>query len=169
MAFTIIQSLLLIKEEEEESKDEKITPESAFEAGSPQKYSPKALYDVRPLKAGEKVDVGGKTVEAEKGQYLVRDHETLGDIKVVDSADVDATLEPVRDSEQPDAEGFILYRDTEEIEAIQYQGERFTFKDDWEKTVTVSNNDYLIRSINEPDSYSVLKPAKFKQQYSESK
>jgi hypothetical protein len=63
------------------------------------------------------------------------------------SADeLDAALVPVRPGQDPDAEGYILYRDPAEVKAVKYDGDPATL-DDGGREVRLGHGDYLVREF----------------------
>lgn len=98
--------------------------------------------------------------------------DTSGTRKLVgkmDTEELEASYVPVRSGQKEDAEGFTIYRASEEVEAFKYEGD--TTKVDLEgSTKTLKKGDYLIRQTEDDEfTYDVQASKDFEDAYAEKK
>jgi len=153
----LLQELLSISEEALETiKAADIWKENKDSALN---YVPNAVYMVK------------KVPDSVPTEYEVFS-DTSGKRKLVstmDSEELEDNYVPVRANQKEDAEGFIVYRDAEEVEAFKYEGD--TSKIDLEgNTETIKKGDYLIRQTDEDEfTYTVQKAKYFEDNFTEKK
>lgn len=157
--------MLSFKQYLREKEETPNSTEEIFNSGESQSYVRKGLFNIRPAVKGEEVKVGGKTLKAKDGQYIIRNNDNINKLDIIDEEDFYSMFEPVRPNQQPDSEGFISYVNTEEIEAIHYKGEKKTIKNEWDEDMFITNNDYLCRHSDAPDSYFVMTSGEFNDTY----
>lgn len=87
----------------------------------------------------------------------------------MDKEDLEASYVPVRASQAEDAEGYKMYRSSDEVEAFKYDGD--TIKVDLEgQTSKLKKGDYLIRQSDEDEfTYTVESAKYFEADYVEKK
>jgi hypothetical protein len=114
-----------------------------------------------------------KETEDEDGmkQYEVYS-DTTGTRKLINTlspTDFKAAYSPIRSNQEPDAEGFTLYREDAEVEAFKYEGDTIKVNIDGDKE-TLRKGMYVIRR-EEDDSftYSVETAKYFEADYTEKK
>jgi len=78
---------------------------------------------------------------------------------------------PVRANQNPDAEGYTLYRDNTEVEAFKYDGDTVKLElDEGGKTTTLNKGDYLIRETEDDNFvYEVQSSKYFETDFTEKK
>lgn len=132
-------------------------------------------FDIRKAEANEKVSVTmrGKTRAAhtaKEGDYFVRLHDDLGQVDLIDSKEFQARFEPLQQNAEPDAEGFITYRESGEWDAFKYNGEEKYIYTDWNTKQKLKAGDYLVRKAeNKNDSGFVVPAAEFSKHFEEVK
>lgn len=157
--------MLTFKQYLKEKEETQSSTEEIFNSGEVQFYVRKSLFNIRPANKGEEVKVNGKTIKAKAGQYIIRNNDNINKLDIIDEEDFYSMFEPVRPNQNPDSEGFITYVNTEEIEAIKYKGEKKTIKNEWGEDMFITNNDYLIRPVDAPDTYSIMTTGEFNDIY----
>jgi hypothetical protein len=87
----------------------------------------------------------------------------------MDKEDLEASYVPVRATQSEDAEGYKMYRSSDEVEAFKYDGD--TIKVDLEgQTSKLKKGDYLIRQSDENEfTYTVESAKYFEADYVEKK
>lgn len=123
-------------------------------------YTPTTIYLVKD------VEVDGDTqhqVFTEKGDRKV-EYGTLS------TADLEAGFTPLRSGDRADAEGYVKYRESGDVEAVKYAGETVKVELDASSKEKLEKGDYLIRSSDDEDfTYHVEKAKDFDQEYVEKK
>lgn len=153
----LLQELLSLREEAIETK---LASDIWKEAGdSAATYVTNAVYMVK------------KVEDSDPAEYEVY-HDTDGKRRLVatmDAEELEDSYTPVRANQKEDAEGFTIYRDTNEVEAFKYDGD--TIKVDLEGSKeTLKRGDYLLRQVDEDEfTYSVQSAKTFEADYSEKK
>lgn len=118
-------------------------------------YISNAEYFVKKIQGGAKFEV--TTVENNERKPFA----TLTKLAL------DSSFTPMRPNQIPDAEGFVQYRDVDEIEAFKYDGDTINVDLDGE-TVKLGKGDYLLRSSDDTDfKYEVKTAQDFDEVYSE--
>ena len=116
--------------------------------GDAKRYISNTVYFVRP--AGEKYEV---TIEKNGKREPFA---TLSRI------DLEKSFTPMRPNQNPDAEGFIQYRDVDEVEAFPYTEDTLKLN----TGALLRKGDYLVRKIDEDDFiYEVQKAKDFETAY----
>lgn len=151
----------ITEKDEEASK----STDDIFSAGEIASYVRKGLFDIRPGVKGEKINIGKKTISIKDGQYVIRDNKDINKLSVIDEEDFYSMFEPIRSNQSPDVEGFMQYRNTEEIEAIKYKGEDQMIENEWSEKMVLKNGDFLARDAGNPSAYFVLTPGEFSEIY----
>ena len=132
-------------------------------------------YDIRKAEANEKVNVTIRGKQrgphvAKEGDYFVRVHDNLEQVDLIDSKEFQERFEPLQQNAEPDAEGFITYRESGEWEAFKYNGEEKYIFTDWNTKQKLKAGDYLVRkSENKNDSGFVVPAAEFSKHFEEVK
>lgn len=142
-------------------KNKKLFDENESVIGS---YVKRQLYDLRPAEAGEKVQVSvaGKqksTVTAKEGDYVLRPHDDLEQSDLIDGEDFQGTYQQIQPNDQPNAEGFITYREIGEYEAFSYSGEDVYIFTDWNTKQKLKAGDYLVRDADDKGASGFVVPA----------
>ena len=151
-------------EPEEPKKPE--TAEEVFKSGDVEEYVNRNLYDIRELKAGEKVKTGGKTISAGDDEYLVRNHKDLTDVKIISSDEYENSFEQIRLNQAPDAEGFTLHRSSDILEVVEYsEDDELAITANDGEAIELAKGDYLCRYRSANDSYFVLSSHDLKLEY----
>ncbi len=132
-------------------------------------------YDIRKAEPDEKVQVTvrGKPralLTAKEGDYYVRLHDNLEQVDLIDGKEFQSRFEPLQQNSEPDAEGFITYRESGEWEAFKYNGEEKYIFTDWNTKQRLKAGDYLVRKAeNKNDSGFVVPATEFSKHFEEVK
>lgn len=135
-------------------------------------YVKRQQFDIRPAKAGEKIHVtmsgaqkGMKT--AKDTDYFVRNHDEIKQINLIDKDEFDG-FEPVQPGAEPDAEGFITYREVGQYEAFKHEGENVYIFTDWNTKQNLKTGDFLVKPAgNETASGFVVSAIDFDKHFEE--
>lgn len=122
-------------------------------------YVPNAVYMVKKVKDSDPTEYEVYTDKGGKRKLVA----------TMDTEELEDNYVPVRPDQKEDAEGFTVYRDSDEVEAFKYDGD--TTKVDLEgSTKTLKKGDYLIRQTEEDEfTYEVQSAKYFEADYSEKK
>ena len=153
----LLQELLSLREEAIETQlASDIWKENKDSAKT---YVPNAVYMVKKVKDSDPTEYEVYTDTGGKRKLLA----------TMDSEELEDNYVPVRPDQKEDAEGFTVYRDSDEVEAFKYEGD--TTKVDLEgSTKTLKKGDYLIRQTEEDEfTYEVQSAKYFEADYSEKK
>lgn len=153
-----LQELLSLKEEAIEVKD-------IADVWEENKDGARIYVNARIFQVKKTTDDDGDTVyEVYSDEEGYR--ELVGTYK---EEDFNATFIPVRKNQKPDAEGFLLYRQEDEVEAFMYEGDTIRVDIDGDKEI-LRRGDYVIRSEKEDSFvYSIEKARFFEDDYREKK
>lgn len=151
----------------EKDKEEFKSTDDIFASGEINSYVIKNLFDIRPGVKGEKIKTNGKNVIVKDNQFVIRDYKNINKLSVIDEEDFYSIFEPIRSNQYPDAEGFMQYKNAEEIEAIKYKGEDRMIKNEWGEKIILKNGDFLARHAGNPSAYFVLTSGVFNAEYKE--
>lgn len=104
-------------------------------------------------------------VKPEKNQFVVY-YDENGIRKLygrVDKSTLQSAFVPVRANQQPDAEGFISYRDADEFDAFKYTGDpiKVDLGDKDSQIVKMVKGDYLLRQSDDNDFVYTVEKARF--------
>jgi hypothetical protein len=127
-------------------------------------YVKKQLYDIRKAKKHEKVEItigGGKPKSvrtAQFGDYVLRLDDNIEKVDIITSYDL-RKYEQIQPNAEPDAEGYIVYREKGEYDAFQYTGENVYIFTDWNTKQMLKSGDYLVKEANNPKSSGFVVPA----------
>lgn len=108
-------------------------------------YTRRDLFDAMKLTQKTAVTANGKRMIGNKGDYVLRNHDDIKDISIVSGEDFDGTYEQVRQTDKPDAEGFILVKHINNAEAFEYKGEPLSLDNEWNETVDIKKGMYVVR------------------------
>jgi hypothetical protein len=129
-----------------------------------QSYIKRQLFDLRPAEQGERVTISidgkpQKTVMAKQGDYVMRPHDNLEQTDLIDGEDFQGTYQQIQPDAQPNAEGFITYREIGEYEAFVYSGEDTYLFTDWNTKQRLKAGDYAVRDSDYKSSSGFVVPA----------
>ena len=118
-------------------------------------YISNAVYYAKPVKGGEKIEV------------TVIDGNQRKPFSMMSPADFEGAFTQMYPNKQADAEGYLQYRTTAEVEAVKYTED--TMKVNLGDSETVLNKgDYLVRKVDGNNfTYEVHKAKAFEDNYSE--
>ncbi len=153
----LLQELLSLREEAIETQlASDIWKENKDSAKT---YVPTAVYMVKKVKDSDPTEYEVYTDKGGKRKLVA----------TMDTEELEDNYVPVRPDQNEDAEGFTVYRDSDEVEAFKYDGD--TTKVDFEgSTKTLKKGDYLIRQTEEDEfTYEVQSAKYFEADYSEKK
>lgn len=120
-------------------KEEEITSKTAEEVWSEGKAKSKTYIKVTPYFA-RKLDGGSKY------EVVIDDGIERKPFSSLSKQDLDKAFTPLRPNQTPDAEGFIQYQATDEIEAFKYFGDAVNLELNGDSQV-IKKGDYLIQKI----------------------
>lgn len=113
------------------------------------------VYDVKKLDGGVKYEVSVEQGTERKP------------FSTVSKQELDKSFVQTHPNSTPDAEGYVQYRSSAEVEAIQYDGEPVKVQIDG-KAALLNSGDYLSRSVDGNDfKYEVRKAKDFEALYAE--
>lgn len=129
-----------------------------------QTYVKKQLFDIKKAEPGEKVTVSiqGKpktTKTATEGDYIIRNHDDIEQVDLIDGEDFQGTYHQIQPSDEPNAEGFITYREIGEYEAFPYAGEDCYIYTDWNTKQRLKSGDYLVKDADDKTASGFVVPA----------
>ena len=147
--------------EEVGGKNKKLFDENEDNTSS---FVKKQTFDIRKAEAGEKVQVTMKgqqrtTKTAKEGDYLIRLHDVIDQVDLIDEEEFKKDYEPIQPNAQEDAEGFITYRETGEYDAFQYTGEDVYIYTDWNTKQRLKTGDYLVKPAENGSASGFVVPA----------
>lgn len=127
-------------------------------------YVKRQLFDIRKAEAGEKVHVTEKGKQrivktATEGDYVLRAHDEIEQMNLIDGEDFQGTYKQIQPNDQPNAEGFITYREIGDYEAFSYSGEDCYIYTDWNTKQRLKAGDYLVRDADDKTSSGFVVPA----------
>ena len=154
----LLQELLTLREEAIEIK----MATDVWKDGkdSIKKFIPTAVYQVKEIE------------DSDPSKYEVYTDKN-GKRKLVgkfDSEQLEDLYLPVRANQKEDAEGYTIYRDTVEVEALKYEGDTVKLDLGGDGTEKLTSGDYLLReSDDDTFTYSIQDAKYFEVDYSEKK
>ncbi len=138
-------------------------------------YVKKQIFDIRPAEQGEKIKVNfvgehPTTKVARSSDYVIRLHDEIEQINMIDEKTMKNNYSPIGEHEEPDAEGFKKYRESGEYEGFQYTGEDIYIFTDWNTKQRLKSGDYVLRSLaKENSSGFVVQAADLEEHFEEVK
>ena len=147
--------------EEVGGKNKKLFDENEDNIGQ---YVKRQLFDIRKAEPGEKVKVTEKGKEpklrvATEGDYVLRLHDDMEQVNLIDGEDFQGTYKQIQPNDQPNAEGYITYREIGDYEAFAYAGEDTYIYTDWNTKQRIKTGDYLVRDADDKNSSGFVVPA----------
>ena len=126
-------------------------------------YVKRQIVDIRKAEKGERINVNmngkhGQKV-AKEGDYVVRQHDSINEVDLIDGEDFEGTYEPIHQHAKEDAEGFISYREIGRYEAFQYAGEETYIYTDWNTKQKLKAGDYLVKDADDDRASGFVVPA----------
>lgn len=153
----LLQELMSLREEAIETKmASEVWKENKDSAAT---FIPNAVYMVKKVKDSDPTKYEVYTDASGKRKLVA----------TMDSEELEENYTPVRSGQKEDAEGFIIYRDVDEVEAFKYDGD--TIKVDLEgSTKTLKKGDYLLRQTEDDEfTYMVRSSKTFEEDFTEKK
>lgn len=138
-------------------------------------YVKRQLFDARKCETIETVHITMKGQKQEQkhsklGDMIVRLHDNIEQIDLISNEDFGKRFEQIQAQAEPDAEGFLTYREIGKYEAFKYAGEDAYIFTDWNTKQKITTGDYLVRSAdNKNASGFVVSAAEFDKHFEEFK
>ncbi len=140
-----IKSLKLVTEESLEQK----SAEDLWSENEPSDYTASTTYLVRPIEKS-------RPVSYEVFRVIGTSSKPFGTFSATELAD---TLKPIRPNQTPDAEGFTVYTDPQQVQAFKYGGDPVKVEVAKGKTVVMNKGDYLVRTVSGSKFDYTVEPA----------
>lgn len=151
----------------EDEPDEPDTIDSLFEANTDKvkEYHPIKTWDAKKLVTDTVIIANGKRTKGKAGDYVIRNHDNIKEFRLATEEEYGAQYTQIRPSDDPDAEGFVMVKESSKVKAFKYEGDDVTVKNGKDEEVEVTDGVYVVKYVNQKDSGWTVDAGEFEKVY----